>query len=127
MKTKKLKRLTILLLLLPLCVAILGAGCEKNEVSKYSSGRIIEITCGGTIVQFLTDEIIGEEWNNHFSSPVLSYTNCVLVGNLSEESSEKGDTIYFNYERVESFSNSNFCDIGGLPEIKIEVSELFTK
>ncbi|MCF6332543.1 MAG: hypothetical protein L3J11_04585 [Draconibacterium sp.] len=31
MKTKKLKLLTILLLLLPLCMTMLGAGCEKED------------------------------------------------------------------------------------------------
>jgi hypothetical protein len=31
MKTKRLKLLTVFLLLLPLCVVLLGAGCEKDE------------------------------------------------------------------------------------------------
>ncbi len=31
MKTKKIKILAIFLFLLPLCVALLGAGCDKNE------------------------------------------------------------------------------------------------
>ncbi len=126
MKTKKIKLLTISLLLLPLCITALQ-GCEKNDESEYFSGQIIEITCGGTVVKFLTDEIIGVEWVDHFSSPVLSYTNCVLAGSLSEGNYEKGDTIYFNYEQVDAFKNGNFCDIGGLPAIKIEISELFSK
>lgn len=127
MKTKILKLCTTFLLLLPLCVVLLGAGCEKNDESEYFTGQIIEITCGGTVVKFLTDEIIGEEWVDHFSSPVLSYTNCVLAGNLSEENYEKSDIIYFNYEQVDAFNNGNFCDIGGLPTIKIEITELFSK
>jgi hypothetical protein len=31
MKTKKLKLFTLFLLLLPFCVVLLGAGCEKDE------------------------------------------------------------------------------------------------
>jgi len=34
MKTKKIKLLARFLLLLPLCAALLGAGCEKDEMSE---------------------------------------------------------------------------------------------
>ena len=40
MKPKKLKLLTTFLLLLPLCVVLLGAGCEKDE-NDYASDSII--------------------------------------------------------------------------------------
>ncbi|OPZ91582.1 MAG: hypothetical protein BWY74_01921 [Firmicutes bacterium ADurb.Bin419] len=126
MKTKKIRQLTIFLLSLPLCITTL-AGCEKNGKSEYSVGQIIEITCGGTVIKFLANEKIGEDWVDNFSSPVLSYANCVLVGNLSEENYKKGDTIYFDYLEVDTFKNGNFCDIGGLPTIKIEISQLLTK
>ena len=34
MQTKKIKLLTILLLLLPLCVVLLGAGCDDDDISQ---------------------------------------------------------------------------------------------
>lgn len=106
--------------------AIIAFSCNKENEFECSTGKIIEITCGGTVVQFLVKEqIIGEEWNDNFSTPVLSYENCVLVGNLPIESCEKGDTLYFSYRIVKAFTSGNFCDIGGLPGTKIEVSELF--
>jgi hypothetical protein len=54
MKTKKIKLLTVFLLLLPLGVVLLGAGCEKNEELPpfHAKGKIIEVTggCYGEIV-----------------------------------------------------------------------------
>ena len=54
MKTKILKLCTTFLLLLPLCVVLLGAGCEKNEELPpfHAKGKIIEVTggCYGEIV-----------------------------------------------------------------------------
>jgi hypothetical protein len=41
MKTKKVKSLTHLLLLLPLCVVLIGAGCEKNDPKNYDPDSII--------------------------------------------------------------------------------------
>lgn len=106
--------------------AIMVLSCDKENEFEYCTGKLVEVTCGGSVVQFLgTDHIIGEEWNDIFSIPVLSYENCVLVGNLPIEKYEKGDTICFNYRIVEAFTSGNFCDIGGLPETKIEVTEFF--
>jgi len=42
MKSKKLRLLTILLFLLPLCVVLLGAGCEKDDINLSASGIIGE-------------------------------------------------------------------------------------
>ena len=41
MKTKKIKLLTFFLLLLPLCLVLLGAGCEKEEYSEFVDGYIV--------------------------------------------------------------------------------------
>jgi hypothetical protein len=120
-----MKNLKKILLLLGLTILASFSCNEENETDCYS-GKIIEITCGGTVVQFLTDGTIGEEWINNFSFPALEYTNCVLVGNLSEENHEEGDVIYFDYKEVEVFTSGDFCDIGGLPNIKIEILELYS-
>jgi hypothetical protein len=104
---------------------IMSFSCREEKELECSTGKILEITCGGVVIQFLnTDQIIGEKWNDNFSSPVLNYDNCVLVGNLPLETYEKSDTIYFDYEKVDDFSNSNFCDIGGLPRTRILISKL---
>lgn len=120
-----MKNIKNILLLLGLTI-LASFSCNEDNGSNCYSGKIIEMTCGGTVVQLLTKETIGEEWINNFSTPALEYTNCVLVGNLPEENYEKGDVIYFDYEKVEVFTTGNFCDIGGLPNIKIEILELYT-
>jgi len=108
---------------------------EKSEKEDYSSGEIIKITCGGIVLQFIhADEIIGETWDNWMvlpGSPVISYSNCVLVGNLhtfipANELREKvGDTIFLNYRKVDFFTvGGPWCDIGGLPNTKIEISDI---
>jgi hypothetical protein len=117
----------------------LAFSCEKiteKSTIECSSGKIIKNTCGGTVLQFIkTNEIIGETWDDFMvqqSLPVLSYSNCVLVGNYntfipsSELSEMEGDTIFFNYRKVEFFKiGGPWCDIGGLPKTLIEISEIF--
>ena len=103
----------------------LAFSCDKDDEIDCYKGEIIEHTCGGTVVKFLGDEIVGEDWDNYFSSPVKSYTNCVLAGNISEDY-EKGDTIYFSYKKVKYFTGDNYCDIAGLPNTLIEVSKMHT-
>jgi hypothetical protein len=108
---------------------------EKSEKENYSSGEIIVFTCGGTVIQFInTNQMIGETWNNFFvspGSPVISYSNCVLVGNLhtffpANELKEKvGDTIFFKYDKVDFFTvGGPWCAIGGLPKTEIEISDI---
>ncbi len=108
---------------------------EKSEKENYSSGQIIKITCGGIVLQFIhADEIIGETWDNWMvsdGSPIISYPNCVLAGNLhtffqADEIWEKvGDTILFNYKKVDFFTvGGPWCAIGGLPKTQIEISDI---
>jgi len=58
MKTKKLKLLTPFLLLLPLFVVLLGAGCEKkDEVGAFSEEEFLKFTdfgCENSIWNFKT-------------------------------------------------------------------------
>lgn len=108
---------------------------EKPEKETYSSGEIIKFTCGGIVLQFInTDEIIGETWDNWmvlYGSPVISYSNCVLVGNLhtfipADELREmEGNTLFFKYNKVDFFTiGGPWCAIGGLPNTKIEISDI---
>jgi hypothetical protein len=115
-----MKTIIMLLLIFGIYAAF---GCDyKSEIIKENNsyGKILEITCGGTVIQFLESELIGENWVDNFSRPVLTYSNCVLAGNLPTSGFNKGDTISFLYKRVSAFQNDNFCDIGGLPHIKVE-------
>lgn len=57
MKTKKIKQLTIFLLLLPLCVVLLGAGCGQDdnnlwEISPYSKSAVIQKEVKGIEFKF---------------------------------------------------------------------------
>ncbi|MFA5817754.1 MAG: hypothetical protein WC854_00560 [Bacteroidales bacterium] len=117
-------------------IAITAFTCEKmSEKDNYSSGKIIKHTCGGTVLQFInTDDIIGETWRNfmvQYGEPVKSYPNCVLVGNLhtfipaNELREKEGDTIFFNYRKVDFFTvGGPWCLIGGLPKTQIEISDI---
>jgi len=122
-----------ILKIIALCgiIVLTAFSCEKNsdesDKDDYMSGRIIKITCGGTVVQFIdTSQTIGETWNNYFVTPIVNYSNCVLVGNLSSGECSEEDTLYFNYRKVDSFTiGGPWCDIGGLPKTKIEITDLF--
>jgi hypothetical protein len=88
-------------------------------------GKGIYISCGGTVVQFLNSDTLGETWTNPFISPNIEFKNCVLVGNLSTSFARADTTFGFNFKFVNNFSKGNFCDIGGLPKTKIEIVDLF--
>ena|SRR5664279_911671 len=105
------------------CSAI---SCKKIPQKETSfTAKILLLSCGGTVIQFLdTDSIVGETWDNFFSNPVVIYTNCALVGNLPMRKFKEGETIGFNYEKVIFFKPGFFCDIGGLPKTKIEISDV---
>ncbi len=57
MKTKKIKLLNVFLLLLPLCVVIMGSGCEKEDVSQsVLNGKWILIGFGDDSTNEFTSE-----------------------------------------------------------------------
>lgn len=57
MKSKKIKLLTILLLFLPLCVVLLGAGCEKeDDIRSVLNGKWILIGFGDDSTNEFTSE-----------------------------------------------------------------------
>ncbi|MEI6048443.1 MAG: hypothetical protein WCS03_06055 [Bacteroidota bacterium] len=118
---------TFIKLLIILGIVFSSAVCCKKIPQKETSStaKIILLSCGGTVIQFLdSDSIVGETWDNFFSNPVVIYTNCSLVGNLAMSKFKEGDTINFNYEKVIFFETGIFCNIGGLPKIKIEISDV---
>ena len=123
-----MEKLNVLIGILGVCI-LTAFSCEKdNNEQKCYAGRVIQVSCGGTVIQLLSEsKIIGETWENHFKSPSLRYENCVLAGNLPAEKQREGDTIHFSYKKVASFSEGNFCDIGGLPITKIEILKIFNQ
>jgi hypothetical protein len=84
MKTKKLKLLTIFLLLFPLCVVLLGAGCEKDE--EYSN--LVE---GYVVGSFIADEVNSEGQATGNKTP-RGY--CIL---LERSENESMDFYAFNF------------------------------
>jgi len=120
MITPKQKSVLLLLSL------VLLLSCEKLTEPKCYSMKIIQETCGGTVIQFVdTRKTIGEEWTNFFDSSNTVYQNCALCMTALDESYEKGDVIYasieLNPERVEG----NFCAIGGLPNTYFIITEFY--
>jgi len=88
MKTKKIKLLTIFLLLLPLCVALLGAGCneDKDEYSVYEEGYVVG--------SFVGDEVNAEGQATGNKTP-RGY--CIL---LEENKNKSMDFYTFNFQDI---------------------------
>lgn len=107
----------------------IGFCCKKIQQippkETFFTGKILLYSCGGTVIQFLTpDSLVGETWENFFSTQKVTYTNCALVGNFPMDKFHEGDSIGFNFEKVNYFKTGIFCDIGGLPKTKIEISDV---
>lgn len=95
--------------------------CEKTTIKDPLTAVILAHTCGGTIIKFSSTEV-GEEWINNFDDGQI-YTNVALTNDLEVEGYQKGDSIQFNFIKVNKLEG-NFCDIGGLPETKVHLSNL---
>jgi len=114
MKTKKLKLLTIFLLLLPLCMAILGTGCEKDEELPpfQAKGKIIAVTamCYGEIVLIEVENPKGLGVKETFSTIGkeidISYDNAIGVPYFSKIGipdsvpQTVGTQLYFEYREL---------------------------
>lgn len=117
-----MKKLTISLFV-SIFILLFGFGCEKNNSSNHCiPAKVIKITCGGNVLQLLTEEQLGEEWKDFESGNF--YKNCVLSSDIPSKNLVVGDTINVVVNRVISFSSGNFCDIGGLPSIKVEIKSI---
>ena len=104
-----------------LLLAIVVASCQKTHVNRTEKAVVIQNTCGGTVIDFISSDF-GEEWNNFFEDSAF-YLNAAITENLIEKGFQKGDTISFSYEEVLQL-NGKFCDIGGLPETKVILTSL---
>jgi hypothetical protein len=91
MKSKKLKLLARFLLLLPLCVALLGAGCEKEETRPEFIG---------SIEGYITGTFICYEKNNENDATTDTPTPrgfCILIeGSENKNSNYPMDFYTFN-------------------------------
>jgi hypothetical protein len=115
MKSKKLKQLTTFLLLLPLFVVFLGAGCEKEEdlPPDHAKGKIIEVTggCYGEIVLIEVKSPEGIGLPGTFSYPgdedeAISYKNAIGIPYFSKIGipdsipQTVGTELYFEYREL---------------------------
>lgn len=118
----------ILNYLIIVTITLFNISCEK-AISKNGcyAAKILKTSCGGSVLQLLSKENIGEEWRDASSNTdSTNYRNCVLVGMIPGESKTVGDTLHIDFQKVDFFQNGDFCDIGGLPSTKIEIKNLYT-
>lgn len=105
-------------------IIFLGFSCEKiNEEDNCYSVKILKSTCGGVVLEILSDKIIGVEWVD-FSENAKTYKNCVLVDKIEGLNKNTGDILTIDFKKVDNFKEGNFCDIGNLPSTKIEILNL---
>ncbi|MFN0255189.1 hypothetical protein [Pedobacter ureilyticus] len=110
-------------------VILLALSCdkqdEKAEVQYCNNAKIIKTTCGGTVVQILKPENVGDAWIDASTAEKPTYNNCILLGNIPLNKQKEGSTISIKYQIVSQFGNGNFCDIGGLPPIKASILNIY--
>jgi hypothetical protein len=107
-------------------IVLVFSSCEKtsNKQNCYT-GKMICSTCGGVIIQILDSTDVGETWSNFFVTPIVEYKNCVLAPSIGYSKSNEQSEIYFNFTIVDKLSGGPYCDIGGLPNTKIKITEIF--
>jgi hypothetical protein len=82
MKSKKLKLLTIFLLLLPFCTIMLGAGCEKDDNDSSKTGNVVFYTNAQAMLNcgpFNVDVYIENDSVGSISEPYVddTYPDCI--------------------------------------------------
>ncbi len=132
MKTKKLKLFTLFLLLLPFCVVILGAGCEKDEeLPPYqATGKIITVTsqCYGEIVLIEVVNPKGIGLPGTFSKPgnddeAIIYKNAIGVPYFSKIGipdsipQTVGIWLYFEYRNITNAEKEDLYNSSNPPLI----------
>jgi len=114
MKIKKLKLLTVFLLLLPLCVAVLNSGCEKDDEFPpyHAKGKIIAVTsqCYGEVVVIEVENPKGIGLSGTFSTIGdeidIRYKNAIgipyfpKIGIPDSVPQTKGTWLYFEYREL---------------------------
>jgi hypothetical protein len=123
MKTKKLKRFSVFLLLLPLCAVLLGAGCEKDDSYEEISLENTKCPCEHE-TNFIKeveikDVLLFDESKTAFSE----------MKNLSSDderslfisySSETDSTIFYSFMEI---SNETYTSIGNICNFPNEAKE----
>ena len=93
MQTKKLKLLTTLLFLLPLCVALLGAGCDDDESEELLHDITLSDKPLSVIQQYITGDwklqysiggIAGSKYIDESNSYMNLTQNHITMGNDSK-------------------------------------------
>ncbi|MEA4916751.1 hypothetical protein SDC9_134640 [bioreactor metagenome] len=113
MKTKKLKLLKTLQLLLPLCMALLVAGCEKEKEKKlqYEIYENHEISACG-----VEDPLVNIEWLKITCDKIVLNKNHIHSSfkiDLYEENETKEHVILIPYSPDKGIFNDNVYDCSG--------------
>jgi hypothetical protein len=117
-------QLTIIALALPFTLANCTSNDPESQFSQVVTAKIIQPTCGGTVMQVIDGEVKGEDWKSFFTSSnqTAPYENSVLVGNVPVDRQIPGDVLQFSYTPGLTFGQ--FCEIGGLPKSTISVIKI---
>ncbi len=122
MKSKKLKPLLILLLLLPLSITILGTGCEKDEITSSKSRFIGKWVEQESFTDGICDTIIFKEDNTiELYIPIQEWTYSFPSSNTIEfvnPSSLLSRKCHFIFNRKNELTIFNFYDRTITLEIK---------
>ena len=110
----------LIVILLPVIVF----SCEKATIEKPVEAEILQQTCGGTVVRFISVSF-GEEWVDFFDN-FQNYSHVALTADLDAPVFEEGDVIVFSFKETNQLKGK-ICEIGGLPETKIEMQDIRIK
>ncbi len=100
MKSKKIKRIIPLLLLLPLCVVLLGTGCDDKEQDPLCfQGKVVNLNHGDGCQNII--EISEPPENSELPvGATIAFNSDLYDGILNE-----GDVVYFKVLQYEEFGN----------------------
>ncbi len=115
MKTKKLKIVIPFLLLIPICVVLLGAGCEKDknlwEISPESKSAVIQKEVNGIEFKFCLLNEMGEPATTFKEGE--NFTFRFSIKNLNDDTiTVTTEFISDNFFRVYQLTSNSLIDMG---------------
>lgn len=80
---------------LPIIIALLGSGCERNDEAILKlpciKGKYLGKYCEGVVIQILDDADIGKDWENMYTNQLYSNAVVASLDSLLTESGYSPD------------------------------------